>query len=160
MKKLFIIMALAALGANAHAENDSVKLLDENRHRSINLGEPVFTFSAMDASNTAMRRLPNNHIFTRDKLTDHFCWEVNNLPANKRLYNVDLSLTAPSPTTFINSEGQRTHSNTYTSNLQLEAKEGRITNCGMFEASDPTGTYVLQITVEGKAYPEQEIILR
>lgn len=160
MKKLFIIMVLAVFGANAHAENESVKLLDENRHRSINLGEPVFTFSAMDASNTTMRRLPNNHIFTRDKLTDHFCWELSNLPSNKRVYNVDLSLTAPSPTTFLNADGQRVHSSHHVSHVQLEAKEGRIGECGMFEASDPTGTYVFQVTVEGKAYPEQEIILR
>lgn len=160
MKKLFLIMVLSALNANTYAENDNIKLLNENRHNSINIDDPIFTFSAMDASNTTMRRLPNNHIFTRDKLTDRFCWEVRNLPANKRLYNVDLTLTAPSPTTFINSEGQRTYSSTYTSHLQLEAKEGRIGDCGMFEAGDPTGTYVLQITVEGKAYPEQAIILR
>lgn len=162
MKKSMIALILAACATFAQAENQNnvIQLVDDFRETVQLVGEPQYTFYAMDAAQTIHKRLPNNHIFTRNKLSDRFCWELSNLPANKRLYNVDLSLTAPAMTTFLDADGNRISSTQHISNVQLEAKEGRIGECGMFEASDPTGIYVFQVTVEGKTYPAHEILLR
>lgn len=158
-----IALMLAACAAFAQAENQNevIRLVDDFRETPQKIvGEPQYTFYAVDTAQTIYRRLPNNHVFTRNRLSDRFCWELSNLPANKRLYNVDLMLTAPSMTTFLDTNGNRVSSTEHISNVQLEAKNGRISECGMFEAGDPAGTYVFQVTVEGKTYPAQEILLR
>lgn len=160
MKKSLIAMLLAACATFAQAENNTIQFVDDFRETVQLVGEPQYTFYAADTSNTIHRRLPNNHVFSRNKLSDRFCWSLSNLPANKRLYNVDLSLIAPSLTTFLDADGNRISSTQHVSNVQMEAKEGRIGECGMFEAGDPAGTYVFQVTVEGKTYPAQEILLR
>lgn len=160
MKKSLIALTLAACATLAHAENETIQLVDDFRRTPALSGEAQYTFYAVDVSDTIARRLPNQHIFSRNQLKQHFCWELTGLPANKRLYNADLSLTAPSVTTFLDSDGKRISSNQHVSHVQLEAKEGRIGECGMFEASDPAGTYTFQVKVEGKTYPAHEIILR
>lgn len=159
MKKYIVAMLMTAWAAVAFAENDTVPLLADSRVIRIT-SEPTFSFFAVDASSTIMRRLPNNHTFTRERLSDRFCWQVNNLPANKRLYNVDLELIAPSVTSFVDGNGNRVRGISNITNLQLEAVEGRISECGGFEASDPAGEYQFIITVEGKSYPTQTMTLR
>lgn len=159
MKKYLVAVLMTMCAGAAFAENDTVSLLPDSRAISLT-AEPTFTFFAVDASSTAVRRLPNNHTFTRDNLNERFCWQVSNLPANKRLYNVDLELIAPSVTSFLDSDGNRVRGLSNVSHLQLEAVEGRIGECGGFEVNDPTGDYQLIVSVEGKKYPAQTMTLR
>lgn len=159
MKKYLVAVLMTMYAGAAFAENDTVSLLPDSRAISLT-AEPTFTFFAVDASSTAVRRLPNNHTFTRDRLTDQFCWQVTNLPANKRLYNVDVEIIAPSVTSFMDDKGNRIRGMSSVTNLQMEAVEGRINSCGSFEANDPAGDYQVIVSVEGKKYPAQTMTLR
>lgn len=157
MKKYMLAVLMTVCATTAFADNN-VPLLD-NRVIST-VAEPKFAFYAADTASTIVRRLSNQHVFSRDRLTDRFCWELTGLPANKRLYNADLELIAPTITTFVDLDGNRVRSLSNIVNVQLEAVEGRIGECGAFEAGDPPGEYQFNVTVEGKKYPMQSIILR
>lgn len=159
MKKYIMLMLMAIMATTAFAEKNPVSLLPDSRVIAAK-NEPIFTFFAVDTTSTVLQRLPNNHVFSRERLNERFCWQVSGLPVNKHLYNVDLELIAPNMTWFVAADGKRMRGVSNVTNLQLEAVEGRIMECGGFESNDPAGKYRLIVTVEGKSYPMQTMILR
>lgn len=123
--------------------------------------EPEFVFGVVDSSSPVQRIRPiQNYEFSKNKLNERFCWQIYNLPANKRLVTIQSELIAPSLTSFLDKDGNRITSTSIKEWADLEVIEGVAGTCGLFEVSDPVGEYTLKITVDGKRYPTQTMILK
>lgn len=123
--------------------------------------EPEFVFGVVDASSAVQRIRPvQSYEFSKNKLNERFCWQVHNLPANKRLVTIQSELIAPAITSFLDKDGNRINATSIKEWTDLEVIEGVVGTCGFFEASDPTGQYILNIMVDGKRYPAQTMILK